>query len=501
MSMQPSVDVALVHLPKFEANVVPAAPAILKGIANTVGLTSKVLDFNLDWTNTCIERGFDRRSCLTGIGPDSIPDHIVKCAVDESISRWADQIIELNPRLLAISVFSYYGHYFCHHLARQVRSRSQIKIVMGGPGVSGGLHEEPKFGIFMKENNYIDDYLSGDAERVWLRYLNQFFDLQLDTIPDDIFLDPKYVVDFSDFETSKYLDNLQRVNDNYITDKLIITACGSKGCVRACDFCEIHRYWKYQQRSADHVARDIRAILQQFPECHVEFTDSLVNGNVKEFDRFLDQMIEIRKENPNFTWAGQFIVRSPKACPESVFVKLAASGVACLHIGVETGSERLRFAMDKKFTNADLDFVMEMMHKHGVTCTFMQFVGHPEETDQDFEETLEIYRRYQKYSGTAIRLVQLNWLMAVHKNTPLYDKAPELGLNLSSDPTLWYASSNPKLTMEERVRRRLLLAEHLDTLGFKKATDDLAQLKEMAIGYSKYKYAIKLINRTDSSTG
>jgi hypothetical protein len=41
----------------------------------------------------------------------------------------------------------------------------------------------------------------------------------------------------------------------------------------------------------------------------------------------------------------------------------------------------------------------------------------------------------------------------------------------------------------------LLLSEHLDQLGFVKAQDDHVQLSEMARAYSKYKYAIKIINR------
>jgi hypothetical protein len=94
-----------------------------------------------------------------------------------------------------------------------------------------------------------------------------------------------------------------------------------------------------------------------------------------------------------------------------------------------------------------------------------------------------------------LSLVQLNWMMCIYENTPLHEKASQLGLKFTSDPGLWYSTSNPTLTVEERVRRRLLLSEHLDQLGFVKAQDDHVQLSEMARSYSKYKYAIKIINR------
>lgn len=491
-----TTDVLCVNLPKFEANVIPSALAVLQGIAVVHSITCQVIDFNLDWVDACRAQNIDRRDALTGINWDAAPSAPLAHLIDHLIAKWTQQIIAVSPRVLAISVFTYYGQYFAHQLCREIKKiNTSMIIVIGGQGIKNGILNAPVFAEKLLDLKLIDQYLSGNAESSWLGFLNKTFDLGLADI-GDIFLDSHYVSDYSGFEFDRYQHNAEYFADNYVDKKIIVGFAGSEGCVRACDFCEIHRYSGFRQRSAEYIADNVMAVLQHANNCHFELTDSLVNGNLKEFGRILDQFIEIKKSYPEFSWSGQFIVRSAQQHPESFWRKIAASGATILYLGVETGSDRLRFAMNKRFTNADLDHTLTMLSQYQVKCAFLQFIGHPEETAEDFEHTLDMYVRYQKYAGNTLSLVQLNWMMCIYENTPLYDKADQLGLKFTSDPGLWFSTANPSLTVEARVRRRLVLSEHLDHLGYQKAYDDHVQLSEMVRAYSKYKHAIKIINRT-----
>ena len=489
-------DILILNLPKFEANIIPGAPAILKGIANTLGLKSMIYDLNQDWVDLTVKHSLDRKTCLVGISDTNIPNAQVKSLVDHQLTTWASQILKMSPEYLVMSVFSYYGQYFCHQLSRIISAHSDIKIVIGGSGLRVGLHADSDFGKFMKSQGFIYEFLIGDAEKVWLEFLCKEFQKSVEDT--DVFLNPKYLPDFTDYDVTRYRASAKRFPDNYLTDQIVVPLSGSKGCVRKCDFCDVHQYWKYEQRKATHIAAEVREVMTVFQECHVEFTDSLINGNIKEFTQLLDQLIEIKQSWPSFTWSSQAIVRSPKLTPEALYAKMAKSGMTCVHIGVETGSDRLRKRMNKKFTNADLDFVLSMLEKYGMQCTLLLFVGHPEETFEDYEETVALFERYKKYANRVIRIVQLNYPMAVNKGTPLYDKkAAKLNIKLTGDPILWYSLSNPELTMAERVRRRLRLNAVLDDLGYTRPMDDASQMQELAVGYSKYKHAIKIINRTD----
>jgi len=487
-------DILLVNLPKFEPNIIPSALAILKGIANNCKLNTKIVDFNLDWIDRCFNNKLDRNLILSNIHYIQGPQKKYKHYIDLIIKDWANQIVNDPPKMLAISIFSYYGQYFAKELSRLVKEKSpSVYIIIGGPGVSDALHEKPVFAHYMYNNKLIDKFVQGPAEESWLEILNDFFNLRLIKL-NNTFLDSNYTTDYSDFEFERYRNNANRFTP-YLKNTVIITYSASEGCVRKCDFCEIHRYWNFKQRTADQVKKNLQPLINAVADCHIEFTDSLVNGSLTEFEKILDFLIEIKAQHPNFTWSGQYIVRNHKNYPEIFYSKISRSGGCKLHIGVETGSDNLRQKMNKSFTNQDLDYTLKMFKKYGITCTILLFVGHPEETDKDFQDTIDMFTKYACYATNIIGSVQPNSAMTVHKNTPLYDKAAELGIKLTADPALWFCSTNPTLTFAERMRRRLILGEHLQKLNYKMAFDNFVTLDEYAINYSKYKHAIGIINR------
>ena len=84
------------------------------------------------------------------------------------------------------------------------------------------------------------------------------------------------------------------------------------------------------------------------------FQDSLMNGSIKVFKEFCDQLILLKSQNPQYrdiNYSGLFIVRPKAQHPEDLFRAIAESGNDHICIGVETGSDRLRHEMDKRFTN------------------------------------------------------------------------------------------------------------------------------------------------------
>lgn len=490
-----TTDVLCINLPIFESNVVPSALAIIKGINNCHGITTKLIDFNLDWIDSCVVNNISRRTGLAGMTWETVPDPHVRKIADQCIDQWVNCIVEQSPKVLAISVFTYCGQYFTYQILKKIRQLApNIYTVIGGAGVGTRILQGPEFAIKMKELGLVDQYLVGAAEKSWLEFINQYFLLGLEQC-NDVFLNPEYINDYSDFEYDRYKNNVRQFADNFAANNVCATFGTSEGCVRQCDFCEIHRYSNFRQRSAEQVKLNLSNLLQSAGSCHIAFTDSLVNGNLKEFDRVLDVLIDLKQQYPDLTWSGQFIVRGQQQCPERFYAKLAKSGASLLQIGVETGSERLRFAMNKRFTNADLDYTLHMLDKHNIQCVFLQFVGHPEESTEDFEDTVQMYNKYQMYAGNVIKQVQLNFMMVIQPGTDLYDKADQLGLKFTADSALWFSTKNPECTFKERTRRRLLLSEHLANLGFDRANDEHIAMLEYTRTYSKYKHAIKIINR------
>jgi radical SAM superfamily enzyme YgiQ (UPF0313 family) len=96
----------------------------------------------------------------------------------------------------------------------------------------------------------------------------------------------------------------------------------------------------------------------------------------------------------------------------------AAGGVE-FYVGVETGSDKIRWVMYKKFTNEDVTYHLEMFKKYKITCMFLMISGYITETKQDHLDTVSMFKRWQKFvaSGTIIG-IDLGNTLAITPNTP-----------------------------------------------------------------------------------
>ena len=133
----------------------------------------------------------------------------------------------------------------------------------------------------------------------------------------------------------------------------------------------------------------------------------------------------------------------------------------------------------------DLDYTISMCSKHGIKMYFLMIVGYPSETRQDFEETLDLLRRYQHYVAVGT-LVGINFgtTLTIGEGTPLYVNPENFGVkgvngNRPHD-IFWMHESNKELTYKERILRRIEAQELAHELGytFWKGDDQLNFVKE-----------------------
>ena len=466
-------DILIIALPVSALNYAPAAPALLKACVEQIGFKARTLDLSQSFLlensrNDFLQYDEDTRS----LQPNNISDPRKVDVVQQWLSNSVDKIKEINPKYVGLSIFSYFMHRSAFVLAERLRKDlKEVKIILGGFGMTqpasslfkmsgiSNLDSIINFNVVMKEKGLCDYFIVGEGEEGLTSFLLDEKRLTESDVDDD----KKYkapISDFSDYDLQNY---------NYVNTK-ILPITGSKGCVRKCTFCDIpSKFGRFRYRSGRDIALEIFELKEKYGINHFSFTDSLINGSLSALEEMTIELAEHNNKNPDdkIRWDGQYISRPKGQTPERIYRLMAESGAEGLTIGLESGSNDVLEAMNKKVRIEDVDWEMEIFDKYRISSVVLLMFGFYNETEEDFLKTINTIIRYQKYvaNGTLIRM-ELGFPLAVTGETALYTKAHELGIKIhDTNPLLWTAKNNPTLDFKQRIRRRLVAQVVCDELN------------------------------------
>jgi len=392
------------------------------------------------------------------------------------------QIQDYGPDIIMVSLFSWMQFPLAKIILDKIRSSGcSAEIIAGGPGIQSEDTAKVTNGKKLAQKNLIDYYVLGEGDEVLVRFLqgertllglnsrtDRFGESWVPQIDD---LDRHYV------KPSYKKINLDVYHNLEYKEKAVLSVSTSRGCVRACSFCDVINVWpKFRYRSGKLVAEEILQLHKETGAVNFTIVDSLINGSLKSFRDFNDEVVCIKEKTPSLekmSYNGLFIVRPRNTHKEDLFKTMAAAGCESLAIGVETGSDNLRMQMAKKFTNDDLDYHLEMCQKYGIRNTMLLFVGYPTETRDDFEQTLRMLERYQHYliDNTIISL-NFSGVFSMYTNTPIYNDAAHLGIEIVETDSQqmkmlnWVNVNNPDLTVRERIMRDLTFRQRAAELRY-----------------------------------
>ena len=248
-------------------------------------------------------------------------------------------------------------------------------------------------------------FIVGEGEYSLLEFLNGNL-----IYPGINGLPPVQIQNISELPIPDYSDNLE----SFDYGSLYIT--GSRGCVRKCTFCDVGLLWpKYRWVDGEVLGKQVIELSKKHKINNVAFSDSLVNGSMSHFRKMVDVLSE---SDHSVKWGGQFIVRNQKDFAPEYFKKLKQAGCKQLTIGIESGSESVRWHMKKKFSNNDIDYYMKHLIENDIGVKMLLIVGYPTETEHDFKETLNMLDKYKDYAKTG-NIHLSPHMMLVDKNVPL----------------------------------------------------------------------------------
>lgn len=186
------------------------------------------------------------------------------------------------------------------------------------------------------------------------------------------------------------------------------------GCNNFCSYC-IVPYVRGRERSrrSENVIEEARSLIS---DGYKELT--LLGQNVNSYAngsddiRFPALLEKISAIDGKFRL--RFMTSHPKDFSEELAKAIASDRkiCRCVHLPVQSGSDRILKAMNRKYTSADYLKKIEILKKYVPDCavTTDLIVGFPGETDEDFKATLNLVKKvgyssaftfvYSKREGT-----------------------------------------------------------------------------------------------------
>ena len=259
-----------------------------------------------------------------------------------------------------------------------------IKTIIGG-GLFSDSHiiGSPNFNALVEETtDYIDKIFVGEGELMLLKYLKGELpaEKRVYTIEDvgGQVMDLKGAPppDFSDLNIRKYSH---------------IPGTASFSCKYKCSFCnEIQFRGKYRTRdikeTVDEMIGMYEAVeLNNVNKGHQLFfmTDSLMNPILTDLAN------ELIRRDASLYYDGYYKVDDAAANVDNTFL-WRQSGLYRVRLGVESGSQKVLDLMHKGITPAQIRAAIQSFAMAGIKTTAYWVIGHPGETEEDFQMTLDL---------------------------------------------------------------------------------------------------------------
>jgi len=350
--------------------------ARLSALTREAGYTTRVFDFNVESHYALKEANPDLADAWNGAnywwwqGTEYFTR--IHPTYEPILESYLNKILEEESDIVGFSTY-YTNLEPTLWMIRELRKRKpNVTIIMGGPQCN-----ERNF-VMPKESDY---YFIGESEQNVLDFLNNW---ENDIKPEQISIGSLYsdtrididslpYPDYSDFDLEKYWG------------KNSICAEISRGCIAKCSYCTEVYYWKFRDRGSSNVIDELEYQVKKYGINFVSFVDSLMNGNLKEFRKFCEGLIE---RDLGINWWGY--ARADGRMDLEFYKLMKAAGAQGFNYGIESGSDKVLKAINKKNTVAEINQNLIDSHKVGMQVSACWVIGAPGEDIEAFSHSMNM---------------------------------------------------------------------------------------------------------------
>lgn len=294
-----------------------------------------------------------------------------------SLKEYLLRVIESQkPRVVGLSVYSLTlaPSLFACKLIKEIFPG--ITTVMGGGIFADHLHVHSlDFEKFLAKAPYVDKVITGEGEVTFLKLLTgelpkekRFFCLKDvgNSVADMASL---ALADYSDMDMHRYL---------------YVPTYASRGCPFHCSFCSESMYWgTYRRKKTGRIVDDLDALRNTHRTSAFFFTDSLMNPIIDEVAE------EIIHRKLTVYW-DVYLRADARIADAQNCARYRQAGLYRARIGVESASQRVLDTMHKDVSVEEIKGTITSLAGAGIKVTTFWVIGHPGETEDDFQASLAL---------------------------------------------------------------------------------------------------------------
>jgi anaerobic magnesium-protoporphyrin IX monomethyl ester cyclase len=233
-----------------------------------------------------------------------------------------------------------------------------------------------------------------------------------------------------------------------------INIMASRGCPHNCFYCSIAQFWprKCRLRSAKNVVDEMEALYDEFGVMHFNFFDDLFTMNK---NRVIEICKEILDRKLGICWE---CVTRVDFVSQDMLGWMKKAGCISISYGVESGSDTVLKAINKRQSRAQVARAFQMTHAAGIKAYILLMVGNLNESEHTINDTIELVRAIKP---DKIRIT----LTMVYPATDLYEFCKQKGF-INDD--YWLSDkAAPIFTVENSLKQlkkwesRINFAYHL----------------------------------------
>ncbi|MBI4690181.1 MAG: radical SAM protein [Nitrospirae bacterium] len=174
-----------------------------------------------------------------------------------------------------------------------------------------------------------------------------------------------------------------------ISEDMSANIISSRGCPFHCTYCLSDMMWdrKYRHRSPENVIKEMEHLISVYGIREFNFNDDLFTADKKRLIKFCEIIIE---KKLNISWV--CMSRADYIQPE-VLQLMKKAGCGKVAMGLESGSQKVLKAMNKRLDLSISAEAVREIKKAGIKVGLAFVIGHVGETEDTIKETIKLAKK------------------------------------------------------------------------------------------------------------